>query len=86
MKMTLHIDDALLARVMEATGAASKTAAVDLALREVDRKAKLVKLTSEGLGASGDALREAFDPNYNLEELRARETPVKYGRNTRSRR
>ena len=50
MKMTLHIDDALLARVMEATGATSKTKAIDLALREMDRKAKLVALCSEGLG------------------------------------
>jgi Arc/MetJ family transcription regulator len=86
MKMTLHIDDDLLARVMEATGAGSKTAAIDLALREVDRRAKLVKLASEGLGVSGDALRDAIDPNYTLEHERRRETPVTYGRNSRSRR
>ena len=86
MKMTLHIDDDLLARVMAATGANSKTAAIDIALREVDRRATLMRLASEGLGLSADALKEAIDPAYNLEESRERETPIKYGRNTRSRR
>ena len=50
MKMTLHIDEGLLARVMTATGAASKTKAIDLALRELDRRAKLVEICREGLG------------------------------------
>jgi hypothetical protein len=86
MKMTLHIDDALLARVMDATGAVSKTAAIDIALREMDRRAKLVSLATEGLGVTGDALRDAIDPGYDLEELRRRETPVTYGSKPRSRR
>ena len=85
MKMTLHIDDELLARVMAATGAESKTRAIDLALREVDRKAKLVKLASEGLGLTPNELKDALDPAYNLEEMRRRETPVNYGRKPRSR-
>lgn len=85
MKMTLHIDDELLARVMAATGAESKTKAVDLALREVDRKAKLVKLASEGLGLTADELKEAVDPAYHLEEMRRREAPVHYGRKSRAR-
>ena len=86
MKMTLNIDDDLLDRVMKATGASSKTAAIDLALREVDRKATLVKIASEGLGLSSDALKEAIDPAYDLDELRRRETPVTYGRKSGSRR
>lgn len=86
MKMTLHIDDDLLVRVMEATGAASKTAAIDLALREMDRKARLMKLTSEGLGMEPDALKDAVDPSYSLENMRAVETPVHYGGKSRSRR
>lgn len=85
MKMTLHIDDALLDRVMAATGANTKTMAIDLALREMDRKAILVKLTSEGLGMEPDALRDAIDPAYDLEALRRHETPVSYGRKPRSR-
>lgn len=82
--MTMYIDDALLARVMEATGTTSKTKAIDLALREMDRKAKLVKLTSAGLGLGPDELRDAVDPAYNLEEMRKRETPTHYGRRARS--
>ena len=85
MKMTLHIDDALLARVMEATGATSKTNAIDIALREIDRRNKLVKLASEGLGLGPDELKDALDPAYELEELRRREIPVTYGRKSRSR-
>ena len=80
MKMTMYIDDELLARVMEATGATSKTKAIDLALREMDRRAKLIKLSSAGLGLTADELKDAVDPAYNLEEMRKRETPVNYGR------
>lgn len=86
MKMTMHIDDALLERVMAATGASSKTAAIDIALREMDRRTKLVKLCGEGLGLSGDELKDAIDPDYDLDELRRRETPVTYARKSRSRR
>jgi hypothetical protein len=85
MKMTMHIDDGLLARVMEATGATSKTKAIDLALREMDRRAKLIKLCSEGLGLGPDELKDALDPAYDLEELRRRETPVNYARKPRAR-
>ena len=85
MKMTMYIDDDLLARVMAATGATSKTKAIDLALREMDRRAKLVKLASAGLGLSGDELKDAVDPVYNLEKLRQLETPLHYGRKPRSR-
>lgn len=85
MKMTMHIDDALLERVMAATGANSKTAAIDLALREMDRRVKLVRLCDEGLGLSADELKDAIDPNYDLDEMRRRETPVNYARKPRSR-
>ena len=85
MKMTLHIDDGLLARVMEATGSTSKTRAVDLALREMDRRAKLVRLCDEGLGLTPDELKDAVDPAYDLGELRRRETPAHYARKSRSR-
>jgi len=85
MKMTMHIDDGLLARVMEATGAASKTKAIDFALREMDRRAKLVKLCHEGLGLGPDELREAVDPAYDLNAMRRSETPVTYARKPRSR-
>ena len=83
--MTLHIDDALLARVMSATGAESKTKAIDLALREVDRKATLIKLANAGLGLTAEELKDAIDPAYDLDAERLRETPVPYGRKPRSR-
>jgi Arc/MetJ family transcription regulator len=85
MKMTLHIDDGLLARVMAVTGATSKTKAIDLALRELDRKAKLMKLSSEGLGLAPDELKDAVDPAYDLEALRRHESPAGYGRKSHSR-
>jgi Arc/MetJ family transcription regulator len=84
MKMTMYIDDDLLARVMEATGATSKTKAIDLALREMDRRAKLIKLSAEGLGLGPDELKDAIDPAYNLEEMRRRETHITYGRKRRT--
>jgi Arc/MetJ family transcription regulator len=84
MKMTMYIDDALLARVMEATGATSKTHAVDLALREMDRKAKLMKLSAAGLGMAPDELKDAVNPAFNLETMRRLETPTHYGRKRRS--
>ena len=84
MKMTMHIDDDLLNRVMEATGTTSKTRAIDLALREMDRRAKLMKLTAEGIGLGPDELKDSVDPAYSLEEMRRRETPVHYGRKRRA--
>jgi Arc/MetJ family transcription regulator len=86
MKMTMYIDDELLARVMEATGTTSKTKAIDLALREMDRRAKLIKLSSAGLGLTPDELRESVDPVYDMEALRRREVPTSYGRKPRTRR
>ena len=85
MKMTMYIDDELLARVMEATGAETKTKAVDLALREVDRRARLIKLANAGLGLSACELKEAVDPAYSLENMRRKEGPVNYGRKSRTR-
>jgi Arc/MetJ family transcription regulator len=85
MKMTMHIDDDLLSRVMTATGASSKTKAIDLALREMDRRATLARLCHEGLGLSPAELKDAIDPNYDLEALRRRETPVSYARKPRAR-
>jgi Arc/MetJ family transcription regulator len=84
MKMTMYIDDELLARVMASTGTTSKTKAIDLALREMDRRAKLVKLSSAGLGLGPDELKETVDPRYKLESLRDRETPIDYGRKPRT--
>jgi Arc/MetJ family transcription regulator len=38
VKVTLQIDDALLERLMKATGVSSKAQAIDLALQQIDRE------------------------------------------------
>jgi Arc/MetJ family transcription regulator len=84
VKITLHVDEALLARVMEAAGVKSKTKAIDLALREMDRKARLLSLCSEGLGLGADELKETLDPAYDLHAMRRLEGPISYGHKPRA--
>lgn len=62
MKMTMHIDEEVLERVMKITGAKTKTAAVEMALTEMARRHKMKELFSAGLGMSPDELRNALDP------------------------
>jgi hypothetical protein len=71
----MHIDEGILERVMRWSGAASKTEAVDLALKEMDRKARLAEIGKKGLGLSRAELLEAVDPGYDLMALRLAETP-----------
>ncbi|MEX1049819.1 MAG: type II toxin-antitoxin system VapB family antitoxin [Akkermansiaceae bacterium] len=80
MKMTMHIDEALLARVIETYGYASKTEAVEMALRELDRKARYHELGRKGLGMTPEELGDAVDPNYDIMASRVAETPTKYGK------
>ncbi|OHE79634.1 MAG: hypothetical protein A3G75_03245 [Verrucomicrobia bacterium RIFCSPLOWO2_12_FULL_64_8] len=44
MKMTMHIDEDVLAEVMDLTGAKSKTQAVEMALRDMARRHKQRRL------------------------------------------
>lgn len=62
MKMTMHIDEEVLNRVMKITGASTKTEAVEIALKEMARRHKMKELFSAGLGLAPSELREAFDP------------------------
>jgi Arc/MetJ family transcription regulator len=62
MKMTMHIDEDVLDRVMKITGAKTKRAAVEIALNEMARRHKLKELFSAGLGLSPEELKNAFDP------------------------
>lgn len=86
MKMTLNIDDGLLERVMAVTGAKTKTEAIDLALREMDRRARLIEVLGRDHGMTADDWRNAFAPDYDVEALRAAEEPPAYARKPRSRR
>lgn len=63
MKMTMHIDEDVLARVMKITGAKTKTAAVKIALNDMARRHKMKELFSAGLGLTPDELRAAFAPS-----------------------
>ncbi len=97
MKLTMHIDEDLLERVMKAHDLTSKTKAVDFALREVDRRTTLKRLAETNLGLTEKEILSAFDDSYNIIELRAAETPgagpklhepkpVTYAKKPRSRR
>jgi hypothetical protein len=84
MKMTMHIDEALLKRVMDTYELETKTDAVEFALRELDRKARLKKFMKEGLGLTAEEMREGIYPGYNPDDTKyhsmVAEDPKPYGR------
>ncbi len=102
MKLTLNIDDALLDRVRETTGAKTKTDAIHIALHEMDRRHKLRELLAkDDFGMTAEDWKNAWvDPGEAAEDFPAKvaETaaktknpaalpkPVKYARKPRSRR
>lgn len=65
MKMTMHIDEALLERVMREYEFPSKTEAVEAALKELDRQMRLREFRKNGLGLTPDELANAVDPFYD---------------------
>lgn len=71
MKTTVDLDEAKLKSVMKFTGLKTRKAALDYALTEVERRARLRHLMS----AKWDprALREALDPRYDYRALRNRD-------------
>jgi Arc/MetJ family transcription regulator len=83
MKMTMHIDEDVLARVMKVTGAKTKTQAVEIALREMARRHKMKELFTAGLGLTPDELRNAFSPESETVDrhgLSAAEAKTPYGK------
>lgn len=66
MKMTMHIDRELLERVIRDYGFESKTEAVEAALREMDRQARIREFRKNGLGFTPDELADAIDPYYDV--------------------
>ena len=81
MKLTLNIDDELLTRVMETTGAKTKTEAIHAALGEVDRRNQLIALLSEDLGMTSDDWKNAFDEKSWADQAvtQVAETPAATG-------
>lgn len=65
MKMTMHIDEALLDRVIEAYGYVSKTEAVEMSLREMDRRARFKELGEKGMGLSEEEWKDVVEPGYD---------------------
>lgn len=99
MKLTLNIDDELLTRVMDTTGAKTKTDAIHAALAEVDRRHKLIALLSEDMGIdfdrdidvnswaeSGDLSAKAAETPSTVDTTPIKRTPVRYASKPRSRR
>ena len=86
MKMTLNIDDDLLERVMAVTGAKTKTEAIDMAFKEMARRALLVEVLGKDRGMSANDWKNAFYPDYDVESVRAAEDPATHVRKPRPRR
>ena len=88
MKMTMHIDEHLLKRVMEEYGYESKTEAVEMALRELDRKMRFKEFGTKGLGLTPAEWEDAVFPGYDPKNLsgydpminKVAEDPKKYGK------
>jgi hypothetical protein len=80
MKMTMHIDEDLLERVIKSHGFSSKTEAVEMALREIDRRSRFNALVKKGIGLTSAQLAQSVEPEYNLMATRVAETPKKYGK------
>jgi Arc/MetJ family transcription regulator len=77
MKLTLNIDDDLLERVREMTGAKTKTEAIHYALGEIDRRNRLRTLLSEDIGLTPAEWRNAYEePAAEEETLRVAEEPA----------
>lgn len=86
MKLTLNIDDDLLERVRETTGAKTKTEAIHYALGEIDRRHRLRTLLSEDIGLTPAEWRNAYEePATEEESLRVAEKPVTYRREPKPR-
>jgi len=73
MKTTIDVDEDKLLRVMELTGIKTRREAVDFALGEVERLARIRRLVSESfyVNPQGDVI----DPTYDLTKLREAEKP-----------
>ncbi|HEY9249068.1 MAG TPA: type II toxin-antitoxin system VapB family antitoxin [Rariglobus sp.] len=83
MKMTMHIDEALLERVMKDYGFPSKTEAVEAALKEMDRQMRIREFRKHGLGLTREELMASVDPAYRVRgepaPSIAAEDPSSYG-------
>jgi uncharacterized protein Smg (DUF494 family) len=73
MKTTIDLDEAKLKRVMKLAGIGTRKEAIDAALTELERKAKLRQLYENPL--PGEFYKDAIDPKYDLMKLREMSKP-----------
>jgi len=66
MKITVHIDDALLEAVRKEYGFESKTETINAALHEMDRRAKLRAFASAPSPFTPAELKESVVPGYDV--------------------
>lgn len=78
MKMTMHIGEALLAKVMAAHCGEGKTGAVGMALREMARKEGFPAMVAAPSPFSPAELRAVVEPSYDMAALRAAEPRAIY--------
>jgi Arc/MetJ family transcription regulator len=79
VKMTMHIDEAVLEEVMKITGTDKKTKAVALALKEMTRRARLRAALGRGSGVPPEQLPAAYDFDSSA-LFQAAEDPAPYGK------
>jgi hypothetical protein len=73
MKTTIDLDEMKLKRVMKLAGIGTRKEAIDAALTELERKAKLNHFFANAL--PHDAYKNAIDPKYDLMKLREMSKP-----------
>ena len=74
VKTTVELDEQKLRRVMELTGLKTRKAAIDYALSQAERAAKMARLFDRPRRTK-DELKSALDPKYDLMALREHEKP-----------
>jgi putative antitoxin of VapBC-like toxin-antitoxin system len=74
VKTTVELDEKKLLRIMALTGLKTRKAAIDYALTQAERAAKLAKLFARRW--TRQELETALEPSYNLEALRERDKPA----------
>lgn len=81
MKMTIHIDDDLLKRVMDFYDLETKTDAIHFALRELERRAAMKEFVGVGLGLADEDFIGAIDPASYADSFSSKvaEDPLPYG-------
>jgi Arc/MetJ family transcription regulator len=74
VKTTVELDEQKLIRVMKLTGLKTRREAIDYALDQAERSAKLAKLFGRKKRSKAE-ISKAMDPKYDVLALREREKP-----------